>query len=70
MTDEPSFLQAIIAEPDIDAPRLVYADWLEETAVPVAVARARFIRLQIELANNDRRADDYPQRGEGRLVHD
>jgi uncharacterized protein (TIGR02996 family) len=33
MTDEhATFLKAIIARPDLDLPRLVYADWLEGTA--------------------------------------
>ena len=30
--DERALVQAIIAAPDDDLPRLVYADWLEETA--------------------------------------
>ena len=30
MTDPAAFLRAIIANPDDDGPRLVYADWLEE----------------------------------------
>jgi uncharacterized protein (TIGR02996 family) len=38
-----AFLQAILAAPDDDAPRLVYADWLEEHGQP---ERAEFIRLQ------------------------
>jgi uncharacterized protein (TIGR02996 family) len=28
MTENEAFLQAIIEDPDDDAPRLVYADWL------------------------------------------
>jgi uncharacterized protein (TIGR02996 family) len=42
MVDEATFLQAIRAAPDEDAPRLVYADWLEEQGDP----RGEFIRLQ------------------------
>jgi uncharacterized protein (TIGR02996 family) len=42
-----AFLEAICAAPDDDAPRLVYADWLEEHGDP---ERAEFIRAQIELA--------------------
>jgi uncharacterized protein (TIGR02996 family) len=38
-------LRAIVANPDDDLPRLVYADWLDEHEQP---ARAEFIRLQIE----------------------
>jgi uncharacterized protein (TIGR02996 family) len=46
VTDEDAFLEAIRAEPDDDAPRLVFADWLEEQGDP----RAEFIRVQCELA--------------------
>jgi uncharacterized protein (TIGR02996 family) len=38
-----AFLEAIRDRPDDDAPRLVYADWLEEHGDP---ARAEFIRAQ------------------------
>jgi uncharacterized protein (TIGR02996 family) len=41
-----AFLRAICDRPDDDAPRLVYADWLEEHG---DAERARFIRLQIAL---------------------
>src|SRR5437016_242826 len=41
-----AFLQAIIAAPADDAPRLIYADWLEENGDPT---RAEFIRLRIQL---------------------
>jgi uncharacterized protein (TIGR02996 family) len=37
------FLRLILADPDADGPRLVYADWLENCGEP---ARAEFIRLQ------------------------
>src|SRR5947209_2333045 len=42
-----AFLQAIIEAPEDDAPRLVYADWLEDNGDP---HRAEFIRVQVELA--------------------
>jgi uncharacterized protein (TIGR02996 family) len=45
MTNQ-DFIDAILAEPDDDTPRLIYADWLEERGDP----RAEFIRLQVELA--------------------
>jgi uncharacterized protein (TIGR02996 family) len=48
MTDEEALLAAIIANPDDDLPRLVYADWLDENGQP---DRAEFIRVQIELAH-------------------
>jgi uncharacterized protein (TIGR02996 family) len=47
MSDEAGFLQTIITDPDDDAPRLVYADWLEEHG---QTERAEFIRVQCELA--------------------
>jgi uncharacterized protein (TIGR02996 family) len=50
-----AFLRQVIANPDDDAPRLVYADWLDEHGDP---ARAEFIRLEIEMA---RLMDDHPR---------
>lgn len=47
MTDGEALLAAIIASPDDDTPRLVYADWLEENNQS---KRAEFIRVQVELA--------------------
>src|SRR5262245_42394378 len=43
--DEEAFLRAISATPDDDAPRLVYADWLDEHSDP----RAEVVRLQVRL---------------------
>jgi uncharacterized protein (TIGR02996 family) len=51
MSREPAFLQAIIEDPDDDAHRLVYADWLEDTGEPANCDRAEFIRLQCRLAH-------------------
>lgn len=53
-----AFIADIIANPDDDAPRLVYADWLSENGDP---ARAEFIRVQIELAKLE---DQGEERGE------
>jgi uncharacterized protein (TIGR02996 family) len=47
MNHHEAFLQAVIESPDDDAPRLVYADWLDEHDDP---ARAEFIRVQCSLA--------------------
>ncbi|HKB37547.1 MAG TPA: TIGR02996 domain-containing protein, partial [Gemmataceae bacterium] len=47
MTEDAAFLQAILDHPDDDAPRLIYADWLEEHG---RGARAEFIRVQCRLA--------------------
>ncbi len=44
---EPGFLADIIANPEDDAPRLVYADWLDENGDE---PRAELIRLQIAIA--------------------
>lgn len=44
------FLRAILAAPDDDAPRLIYADWLDENGKP---ERAEFIRVQCQLARWD-----------------
>jgi len=46
MNDEAGFLAAIIANPDENTPRLVYADWLDEHDQP---EWAEFIRVQIEM---------------------
>jgi uncharacterized protein (TIGR02996 family) len=42
-----AFLQAILEAPDDDAPRLIFADWLDEQGDS---RRAEFIRLQCALA--------------------
>ncbi len=47
MTDGDALYRAILASPEEDTPRLVYADWLDENGQP---DRAEFIRVQIELA--------------------
>jgi uncharacterized protein (TIGR02996 family) len=58
MNHEPGLLRAILDAPDDHAPRLVYADWLEEHG---QAERADFIRLQIELARD---LQDSPRRRE------
>src|SRR5262249_34064618 len=45
-----AFLRAILADPDNDAHRLVYADWLDDYGDEPAQTRACFIRAQGELA--------------------
>jgi uncharacterized protein (TIGR02996 family) len=47
MAEDASLFEAILAVPEDDAPRLIYADWLEEHG---DTARAEFIRLQCALA--------------------
>jgi uncharacterized protein (TIGR02996 family) len=46
MSQQEGLLQGILESPNDDAPRLVYADWLEEQGQD---ARADFIRVQCEL---------------------
>lgn len=52
---EDAFLHDILAHPDDDAPRLIYADWLDERNDP----RGEFIRIQCALAQLN---DDDPRR--------
>ena len=47
MVDEGAFLEALAEDPDDDATRLVYADWLEEHG---AADRALYLRTECELA--------------------
>lgn len=57
MRDEDAFLLAIVSNPDDDAPRLIYADWLEEQG---ETDRAALIRSQIDresLPGGDPRGD-------------
>ena len=61
MSEHEAFLQGILQAPDDDAPRQVYADWLEERNDP----RGEFIRVQCELAKipiDDPRWDALEQR--------
>jgi uncharacterized protein (TIGR02996 family) len=44
ISDEVAFLRAILANPADDAPRLVYADWLDELGDPASEAKAAFLR--------------------------
>jgi uncharacterized protein (TIGR02996 family) len=56
MTCDKAFLEAIVADPEDDAPRLIYADWLDEQGDG---PRAEFIRVQCALA---RLAEEAPDR--------
>ena len=53
MSDHDALLGGVLADPDADLPRLVFADFLEETGTPGNVARAEFVRVQCELASGD-----------------
>ena len=62
MTDGDALYRAILADPDDDAPRLVYADWLDEHGEP---DRAEFVRVQCAwaaLAPGDPRQDELWER--------
>ena len=48
ISEHRAFLNAISDRPEDDLPRLLYADYLDESGAP---ERAEFIRVQIELAN-------------------
>ena len=64
MTDADAFLARIIAEPDKDSPRLVYADWLDDRGES---DRAEFIRVQCRLAKiDDNNRDIHPLAGRER----
>jgi uncharacterized protein (TIGR02996 family) len=56
-----ALLAAIRESPDDDAPRLIYADWLEEHGDEKDRAHAELIRAQVEMArlplDDDRRAE-------------
>src|SRR5579875_3108153 len=52
---EDAFLHDILTHPDDDAPRLIYADWLDERNDP----RGEFIRVQCALAQL---SDEDPRR--------
>lgn len=47
MTDRESFLRTIAASPDDDAPKLVFADWLDDQG---EAERAELIRVKVALA--------------------
>jgi uncharacterized protein (TIGR02996 family) len=49
MEPEELFLRAILADPSEPAPRLAYADWLEEHGGPTEMAQAEYLRVECEL---------------------
>src|SRR5688572_12088546 len=56
-SEDAALWRAIAAAPHDDAPRLIYADWLEENGSP---ERAEFVRIQCRLATLDEDAFDRP----------
>jgi uncharacterized protein (TIGR02996 family) len=67
VTEEDALMRAVIAEPDDDAPRLIYADWLDEHGES---ERAEFIRVQIAAAGLSLKDPRLPPlwRREGQLL--
>lgn len=61
----PDLLAAVLAAPDDDGPRLVYADWLDEYGDPT---RAEFIRIQIEIVRRNVLAAVQPSTSEIHLL--
>lgn len=58
MTERDALLSAILDDPSDDTVRLVYADFLDDTAEsPSDMARAEFIRLQVFLGLHNRYRD-------------
>jgi len=50
-----AFIAAVLADPEDDAPRLIYADWLDEHGQS---AYAEFIRVQVAVARHAGKWDD------------
>src|SRR5262245_38423147 len=57
-TTEDALLAAVLADFHADAPRLVYADWLDENGRPEL---AEFIRVQCELARTQPPPEPVPR---------
>jgi uncharacterized protein (TIGR02996 family) len=71
LAEERAFLPPIVARFADDGPRLVFADYLDESDDPADRARGELIRVQCALA---RLSGDHPRRGElshreGELLH-
>ena len=66
MPSDEAFLHAICENPQDDAPRLIYADWLEEHG---QLERTEFIRAQIELAKPPARGTRARRRELGLAPH-
>lgn len=59
MTEHDALLASILAQPEEDAPRLVYADWLEENG---DAERGEFVRIEVELARTPPGTDEAERR--------
>jgi uncharacterized protein (TIGR02996 family) len=63
--EERALIRAIVADPDSNAPRRVYADWLDEHGRP---ERAEFIRLQCNLQEMHAREQELIERNGDRWI--
>ncbi|HYH68204.1 MAG TPA: TIGR02996 domain-containing protein [Urbifossiella sp.] len=59
MTDRDALYAAVLAAPDDDTPRLVFADYLDDTGVRADGIRARFVRNQVALARAEPWSDEF-----------
>ena len=66
MSDRDALIAAVLANPDEDAPRLIFADYLEENGDPL---RAEFIRVPVELARRRKAERDLPDSFGDELYH-
>lgn len=51
--DAVALFRTVLANPDDETPRLVFADWLEDTGVPANVAWAEYLRLHTAAGGRD-----------------
>jgi uncharacterized protein (TIGR02996 family) len=51
MTDEDAFLSKLLEDPADDTVRLVYADWLDEREDEPSLAKAEYLRTELQLAD-------------------
>jgi len=54
-SDEDAFLRAIRDKPEDDAPRLIFADWLDDHEQP---ERAEYLRIEVEAYRRQERVED------------
>ncbi|MCI0458429.1 MAG: TIGR02996 domain-containing protein [Gemmataceae bacterium] len=66
MTEEDALTAAILASPRDDAPRLVFADWLEEGGDP----RGEFLRIAVRLEDLEERGAPPEMRGKLQWVRE
>jgi uncharacterized protein (TIGR02996 family) len=65
MTPEEAFLEDILEHPDDEAPRLIYADWLDDHGQP---ERAEYIRAECELERIEAYSPRWRQLSERQLT--